>query len=258
MKIKWYGAASLVIESEGARIALDPYVNRNPSLPRMKPEDLKGVDGVLVTHGHFDHTADLPYLINNSSIPVYASQETFEALSSVSEFAEVNLKPAVPEKPIVSGALTCIPYPASHVRFDIPLIIKTLAGIIPSLIKRSEPLMRIKSDFLKYPMGSTIAWEIRSSDRSVLVFGSMGFAEGQEYPSTNLLVLPLQGHSSIHKMAVQAAVRIKPSAVMAFHFDDSFPPVSSSIDTGKFVKMMSLQMPQAGVFIPSYGEEILI
>lgn len=58
VKITWYGHATFLFETPGGkRIMVDPWLQGNPACP----DDLKDVgqlDGLLITHGHFDHIVD--------------------------------------------------------------------------------------------------------------------------------------------------------------------------------------------------------
>ncbi|MDH3724323.1 MAG: metal-dependent hydrolase [Thermoleophilia bacterium] len=73
--VTWLGHGTwLWTTSEGKRILVDPFLQNNP----VCPDDLKQpgpVDGVLVTHGHIDHIADLVGFVGESETPVFASWE---------------------------------------------------------------------------------------------------------------------------------------------------------------------------------------
>lgn len=258
MKITWYGTASLIVEIDGCRIALDPYITRNSRLSGIDPHDLAGVKAVLVTHGHFDHASDIPSLLNDLSVPVYASVETAEALSSQPCFTFINLQGVETGEIFEVEGLRITSYAASHVRFDARLILRTIFRALPELILRPRPLFKIISDSFKYPEGRTCAWEIRSGSKCILIFGSMGLDPELNYPSPDILVLPLQGHSSIEQLALEAVKKIKPSIVMPHHFDDSFPPISSDINMSAFKDMIINEMPGVKVIIPCHRNEIEI
>lgn len=62
VKVTWLGHSTLWIESpKGKKILVDPWFSGNPKTPStwQSVDKYKGVDIVLVTHGHFDHIADL-------------------------------------------------------------------------------------------------------------------------------------------------------------------------------------------------------
>jgi L-ascorbate metabolism protein UlaG (beta-lactamase superfamily) len=63
MRITMIGHSSVLIETVGKKILTDPFWNRwgNPAyarigMPAMTHEELSGVDCVLVSHAHWDHT----------------------------------------------------------------------------------------------------------------------------------------------------------------------------------------------------------
>lgn len=72
-EVLWLGQASTKITSvEGKVIVIDPFLKKNPKTPA-KYKDLKElgkVDIILITHGHFDHTADAAELSRMNNVKV--------------------------------------------------------------------------------------------------------------------------------------------------------------------------------------------
>jgi L-ascorbate metabolism protein UlaG (beta-lactamase superfamily) len=58
IKLTWLGHATFRIETPGGKTVLvDPWVMQNPMCPPSE-KDVKKVDVMLCTHGHFDHIGD--------------------------------------------------------------------------------------------------------------------------------------------------------------------------------------------------------
>ncbi len=90
LKLSFLGAAGTVtgskylLEAEGARLLVDCGVYQGLKQLRLRnwaplPIDPAGVDAVLLTHAHIDHSGYLPALVRDGfSGPVYASEPTRE------------------------------------------------------------------------------------------------------------------------------------------------------------------------------------
>lgn len=71
MKIIWLGHGSFRIEIEDQVLLVDPWLTGNPMLPEdQHGAATEGATHMLITHGHFDHTADLVSLAKSLRIPV--------------------------------------------------------------------------------------------------------------------------------------------------------------------------------------------
>lgn len=58
MKLTWLGHGSWLIETGSHRILLDPFLSDNP-VATLGPDDFDEISHILVSHGHFDHVADV-------------------------------------------------------------------------------------------------------------------------------------------------------------------------------------------------------
>ncbi len=64
-ELQWFGQSAFKITTESGKvIVIDPFLRKNPKTPEQFKdlEKLGKVDLILVTHGHLDHTADVPAL----------------------------------------------------------------------------------------------------------------------------------------------------------------------------------------------------
>lgn len=59
MKLTWYGHAAFGVETEKAKILIDPFFTGNPVFPEDQREDaIAGLTHIALTHGHGDHIGD--------------------------------------------------------------------------------------------------------------------------------------------------------------------------------------------------------
>lgn len=71
--ISWLGHATFHIQTPGGKkVLIDAWVDGNPSCPdewkqRVRSE---GVDVIFLTHGHFDHIADILALANDTGATI--------------------------------------------------------------------------------------------------------------------------------------------------------------------------------------------
>ncbi|MFO0958205.1 MAG: metal-dependent hydrolase [Isosphaeraceae bacterium] len=72
-RIQWLGHATLLIESDGRTILIDPFLDDNPSAPFKA--DAVSPDFILVSHGHFDHIADAIPIARRTGATVVANFE---------------------------------------------------------------------------------------------------------------------------------------------------------------------------------------
>ncbi|MEC3859961.1 metal-dependent hydrolase [Mesobacterium sp. TK19101] len=71
MNIIWLGHGSFRIEIEDQVLLIDPWLHNNPMLNEDQYEAaIGGATQILVTHGHFDHTADVVEVSKRTGAPV--------------------------------------------------------------------------------------------------------------------------------------------------------------------------------------------
>ncbi|MBC8876421.1 MAG: metal-dependent hydrolase [Planctomycetes bacterium] len=72
-EITWLGHGSWLIRTGGKNVLLDPFLDENPAAP-VKAADVDA-DVILVSHGHFDHVADVASIANRTGAKVVAIYE---------------------------------------------------------------------------------------------------------------------------------------------------------------------------------------
>jgi len=72
-KLTWLGHGSWLLATGGQQILLDPFLDESPTAPF--PSDSVAADYILVSHGHFDHVADVASIANRTGATVVANYE---------------------------------------------------------------------------------------------------------------------------------------------------------------------------------------
>ncbi|ASS74502.1 metal-dependent hydrolase [Tumebacillus algifaecis] len=73
MKVTFLGHACTLVEAEGKRVIIDPFLNGNPQAT-VKPSDVQ-VDAVLITHAHGDHVGDAVEIAKRNDCQIIANHE---------------------------------------------------------------------------------------------------------------------------------------------------------------------------------------
>ena len=75
-RVRWLGHACLLLESDGRRLLVDPFLTGNPAAA-VKADDVQA-DFILVSHGHGDHVGDTAPIAQRTGATVIANYEISE------------------------------------------------------------------------------------------------------------------------------------------------------------------------------------
>lgn len=259
MELTWFGTASVLIQGGASFVLMDPFNSRNSKLPALPEASLLHADAYLLTHGHFDHVADVTELVSKYKKSVYGHKPLVKFLVKAHRLPENKTKSLDHGESISIGAITATAFKAKHIKFDLPLVAGSLGKLARSglsgLKSKIGTLASTAKEHRKFPEISSTAWLFECRGIRVLHFGSLGLDDSVKYPEgVDLLSLPYQGHSKIEQKALEACKRLKPRAVFLHHFDDSFPPITQYVSTQPFIELMNRKMPSVQVLIPKYGK----
>jgi len=104
------------------------------------------------------------------------------------------------------------------------------------------------------PAGPVLLYQFDFDGLTVTDMGSMGITAGQVTAKglapTDLLFIPVQGHTDICHMAAEVTVALSPRGVVPQHWDDFYPPVSRMIDVEPFREEVGRRLPGCGYHKP--------
>ncbi len=78
-RLTWLGHGSWAMNFRGIHVLLDPFLDDSPTAP-VKSNDV-AADYILVSHGHYDHVADVPAIARRTGATVVANFEISQWLA---------------------------------------------------------------------------------------------------------------------------------------------------------------------------------
>lgn len=253
--VYWYGNAAIKLAFEDCVLAFDPYFASDALEMPERYDVLRDVQAFLITHGHFDHVAHLAALCARYALQAYVPEALVPPLTRAFAFAPERLQPVRVQHAFALGETQLLPLLGAHVRFDTPLIAKTLWRVLSSPAESAAFIRRHGPT--RYPLGECVVWLIERRGFRFLHFGSLAMAPNVSYPQhVDCLSLPVQGHSRIGDLAFETIRRLKPQRVLFHHFDDAFPPISQRIELGGLLERLRAAMPELTLIVPHLGQPI--
>jgi L-ascorbate metabolism protein UlaG (beta-lactamase superfamily) len=80
MNLTYYGHSCFLVEVNGQKILFDPFISGNELAKNISISDIQA-DYILLSHGHFDHTADCVAIAQATGAKVVCSWEIYEWLA---------------------------------------------------------------------------------------------------------------------------------------------------------------------------------
>jgi len=258
MKLQWLGTAGFKVEIGDQVFLVDPYLARNEKarpVQAMQRGEISGAGQIFITHGHFDHLYDVPAIMELGKSTVYCSEVA--AATLVSEGVDGERVHAVTSDGYAAdfGGYKAEAFFSRHVKFDIPLVARTLWRV-------GLGYRRLSAILRSYPPGQVLSWRFTIGGYTMHHFGSAGSSpeELQRLAArpTDLLLVPLQGHTHICNIALEYVRVLKPRLVIPHHQDDFYPPISTAVDIAPFVAQVREKCPATEVRVMDINESITL
>jgi len=256
MEIRWFGTATLAFSDEGQSIVFDPFISLNNELPRPTITELAQYGDIFITHGHFDHLIDVPLVLKAGNAKVYCSEVAAATLVR-DGVDQSRIKAIRPGDCLDHGPFKIKVFKGEHIKFDLPLIIKTLFS--RRAVANFTDLRKLVRLAKLYPQGEVLVYLIEADGKTILHLGSLNLNVAVNYQTgVDLLTLPFQGRSDLDSYTLKFIERLKPAALLLHHTCDSFPPVSSPVRTEDFIRAMEASFPGLAVIRPLYNQPVTI
>ena len=217
------------------------------------------VTAISITHPHFYHFADMNIILSHCKANVYVCQRGIE-LAKKRGFDLTRFRRIKANDSLIIGDLRIKAYQSEHCKIDAKVIGKILLRQFS--YQRIKTTLKIKKQNSFYSIDKKtdiFGYEILDEDKSVFIFGSANFSESVTYPTNmDLLVFPYQGRSDMVSYSMKFIDKFQPRSVLLDHFDDSFPPISSQMDTQEFIQCVQKKYPKIHIFEPEELVEYIV
>lgn len=245
----WLGTAGFRIEFCGLVILIDPWLSRPPRAhptQDLGPGDMADADFIFISHGHFDHLADVPAIAALSDARVYCSDVAAKTLARKG-VPPAKIKALQCGDSLDLGAFSVDIETCRHIVFDHRLLLRTAPGVL----REARGLL---PQVTGMPSGPVLVYSFTFGDLKTTQLGSLGLKPadlpGKKLPRADILFLPLQGHTDICILAAELTAAMAPRAIVPEHHDDFFPPVSRTVELAPFEHMVKRLLPECAYYEP--------
>jgi L-ascorbate metabolism protein UlaG (beta-lactamase superfamily) len=275
IKITWFGTANYLLTLNDTNLLFDPFFYRNPqSFPQLitKKEDIKNINAIFISHGHFDHLTEAGWFVEQLDVPVYCSEVAKGniiqwAAGEILEDNQHELSKRAIEKIKVCEFFETIKITetvnvelikSEHVKFDLYTILSRLFSW--KFLKQAKSMAYLGRAF---PMGKVFGFCTTYSGKKIISFGSLWHEYEEElkkYENCDVFIVPMAGNSkrNMVKKAGKMVDILKPKYVIPIHWDNFYPPISRLENINPFFKFLKNKYPEVQIVMPIMDDEIVI
>lgn len=242
VRFRWLGVAGWELTFDNRRVLLDPYLSRfrhtkpdgdvdlstplsnNPRYLAAVVDDPAPVELIMVTHSHWDHMADVPYLLNalhnkEKGTPRAVGTETNRLLMTAMGADPKRVAGLHGGEYFDFGGFTMRAFHSLH------SVLGTYQYFLPGTVVTAPPRPKTVGDLVE---GGTMAYRIDIADRlSVLFLGTGNLIEtelaGQQ---PDVVVLAASGGKATYQYLERALITLgRPRFVIPSHHDKMDTPL---------------------------------
>lgn len=264
MDLTFLGTNTLFITKGASSLMIDPHFTRPgllKLLTKIAPDKKKirsgltilGVDtldGVLLTHTHYDHAMDAMEVIQQAGGVLYGSGSAAN-LARGADLSKDNYRVVTPNDQVSIGAFSVTWLGSRHISFPPPL-----GWFMPEEGRINQPITP-PLHIWKYKSGAVFGILIDH----LLVFGSAGFfPNAYQECNAESVVLSIGGLETkpihyLEKLYNQTVIQTGAQQVLISHLDNFFQPLSDNIQAIGLANFTIQRLSQLGA---RYGQTVKV
>ena len=168
MDIKWYGTASISVQSNEHKIIFDPFVPLLGSKIPIELNDFIDYEYIFITHGHFDHIGSLKKIYKkNKKVKIYCTETPYNFLNKKGIPLD-NLIKVKPGDCIKIGDFKIKAFQSKHIDYDPDVIKKLILSLrsykyiynVPSIIYRHN---------ISKENGEILMYEVEVENKQIII-----------------------------------------------------------------------------------------
>ncbi|WP_455356977.1 MBL fold metallo-hydrolase [Streptomyces sp. SYSU K217416] len=265
---RWLGTSGWRIDVDGRTVLFDPYLTRfktglfdgafNPDTklrvdPELVREHIGRPEIVLVSHSHWDHLADVPYIAESTGARVVGTETTFRLL--VAFGVDPGQISVVKGGEVLDfGGLTVEVVASLHSRN------KRHSYFAPGTL--NAPPAAVPKTISDLPEGDTLAFQVTAGNGgpSAFLMGASDFSERVAKglrPDLAMVAVPSSA-STYHYVPRLMRALGEPGVVVPVHWDNFEEPLSKpprrdpSMDLDAFIAQVHGESPASRIVVPDY------
>ena len=271
VSLSWHGAAHYQILYRDLKILLDPLYTRLPGdTPHLDVtrDDLDRADYLLLTHGHLDHSWDVPYLVAKHHPETYAPGACRRDVQREASRSGAELDPAkwhaleeIKGRPFAIADIAVTPYQIGTEEIDFWFIrsmflrpwLHATPGAVPAGIQWMT----------HHVFGNCFAFHFRFPPRgtTLLYFGNLTdqVDEMSGVDRVDILAIPYcPANKKWLRQSQHLIERFQPGVTLVHHFDNFLNPYTSSkyMDLGAYHRALDEKCPEARFYFSKFRREV--
>jgi len=264
VELTYLGTNTLLIKKGSSTLLIDPHFSR-PSLIKLfrkikpnkkrivsglKDSGIEVLDGVLLTHTHYDHAMDAAAVVKQVGGVLYGSKSAVN-LAKDADLSQEDYQLVLPHNRINIGEFDVAWLDSQHISFPPPF-----GWLMPKFGRISQPLSP-PIHFWGYQCGEVYAILVDN----LLIFGSAGYMQGAYRDSeARVVVMSIGGLETkpgryLEKLYRDLVVGTGAQRVLISHWDNFFKPFSANIQALGFARSTILRLKKLG---KRYGQSVKV